>query len=132
MELDITDFFNGAAPRDYSASQAELGRDAGAITWGQACKDAPSYPLLDTEEKREAFRDHVKGYGAWSEEEIASWTDNELTALLLQDISADIRDTRMEPDAFDWEKYEEGANAGRYRGNLFKGTDGRIYFTLGS
>ena len=32
MDIDITTFFNEAAPRDYSASVAEIGRDAGPTT----------------------------------------------------------------------------------------------------
>ena len=56
-EIDVTDFFTTASPRDYSASAAELGQDAGRITWGHACQDAADYPHLDTEEKREAGLD---------------------------------------------------------------------------
>lgn len=64
MELDITGFFNAAAPMDYFASVAEIGRDAGPSTWRAACDDAPDYPLLDTEEKRDAFRRFVRDSGA--------------------------------------------------------------------
>lgn len=130
MDLDITDFFTNAAPRDYSASVAELGRDAGAITWRHACEDVPEYPLLDTEEKREAFRAHAREFGAWSDEEIAQWSDEELTALLLQMISGDIRDTGMEPDTFDWQAYQEGVEEGTYSGRLFRSDDGRIYYLI--
>jgi hypothetical protein len=108
-ELDITDFFNGAAPRDYSASRCEIGCDAGKVTWGAACEDSPDWPILDTDDKRDAFRRHVMDFGAWTPEEIGTWNDTELNALLLQKIAGDNRDTGMEPDSWDWADYEKGA-----------------------
>ena len=39
-ELDVTAIVASIAPRDYSASVAELGNDAGRITWEAACEDA--------------------------------------------------------------------------------------------
>lgn len=64
MELDITRFFNEACPMDYSASVAEIGRDAGKVTWSAAVEDAAEYSILPDEKAREAFRDQVKGFGA--------------------------------------------------------------------
>jgi len=91
MEIDITRFYNEAAPMDYSASVMEIGDDAGPSTWRAAMEDAPDYNLLDTNDKREAFRRHISGFGAWSAEEIAAWSDTELNALFMQLISGDIR-----------------------------------------
>ena len=91
IDIDITHFVTNTHPRDYSASVAEIGANAGRITWNNAVEDAPDYNLLDTDDKREEFRTHVKGFGAWSEKEIAAWTDVELNALLMQLISSDIR-----------------------------------------
>ncbi|WP_196301891.1 hypothetical protein, partial [Streptococcus pneumoniae] len=64
---------------------------AGRDTWRHAVEDAPDYNLLDTDDKRDEFRAHVKGFGAWSDEEIAAWSDVELNALFMQLISGDIR-----------------------------------------
>jgi hypothetical protein len=61
VELNITKFFNEAAPMDYSASAMELGQDAGLITWSHAVEDAADYNLLPTDEAREAFRQYVRG-----------------------------------------------------------------------
>lgn len=91
MEINITRFYNEAAPMDYSASVAEIGQDAGPSTWRAACEDAPDYNMLDTDEKRDAFRTFVKGFGAWTDEEIAAWSDIELNALFIQLVSGDMR-----------------------------------------
>lgn len=132
MELDITDFYNNAAPRDYSASRAELGQDAGTITWSHACEDAPEYNILDTDEKREEFRAHVADFGAWSDAETNAWSNTELNALLIQFIAGDIREGPLSDDSEDWEGYQKATEAGQCAGNLSKGVDGRIYYYVGS
>lgn len=128
MDLDITEFFKNANAFDYSASASELGLNAGRITWDHAVEGSKEYMILDSEEKREAFRSHVKGYGAWSEEKIRGWSDCELNALLLQFIAGDIRQSELDPENPDWEAYEAGAD--QQGSNLFHGTDGRIYYYI--
>ena len=133
MELDITEFFRNATPRDYSASAGEIGQDAGRITWGHACEDAPEYPILDTEEKREAFRAFVRSSGGWDDEGIRAWSDNELSALLIQWISGDMRECEIGPNSTDaeWHEYERLAMEGVCSSRLFRGSDGRVYFYIG-
>ncbi len=92
MEVNITQFFNEACPRDYSASVAEIGNNAGKATWEAANEDSAEYMLIDTDEKRDALRQHVRGFGAWSDDEIAAWTDIELNALFIQLVSGDMRE----------------------------------------
>lgn len=137
MELNITRFFNEATPRDYSASVAEIGNDAGRVTWGAACDDSPEYRILDTDEKREAFRAFVRDSGGWTDEEISAWSDDELNALCIQWVSGDMR----EPVGFDlgpnttdaqWREYEKQSQEGRVNGRIFRGTDGEIYFYIGN
>jgi hypothetical protein len=36
MEIDVTRIFREGAPDRYSASRAEIGQDAGRITWNNA------------------------------------------------------------------------------------------------
>jgi hypothetical protein len=133
MEIDITDFARTACPRDYSASVAEIGNDAGAATWTAAVEDAPDYPILSTEEAREAAREFFASFGAWSDEEIAAWSDDELTALMLQSVSGDMRDYSDAPIAeWDWQEYESRAHAGSVSSRIFAGDDGRIYYHIGS
>jgi hypothetical protein len=130
MEIDITEFFRNAAPRDYSASAAELGQDAGRITWNHAIEDSPDYMLIDSDEKREAFRAFVDGFGAWSAEEIAAWSDIELNALCLQWIAGDMREGGMRADwsADDWKEYESDDSISH---NIFLADDGKVYFYIG-
>ena len=134
MELDITRFFQEACPMDYSASRAELGQNAGKITWNQAIEDAPEYNILPDDAAREAFRDHVKGFGAWGDDEIAAWSDTELSALCMQMVAGDIREMLgvSSNGEWDWTEYEQEAEKGRISGNIYRGDDGRVYYYLGS
>jgi len=102
MEIDITDFYRNACPKDYSASVAEIGNNAGAYTWRAACDDSEDYFMLDTDEKRIAFREYVRGFGAWSDDEIAAWSDAELNALFIQFVSGAMRYPESEcPNIFE-------------------------------
>lgn len=137
MELNITQFFNAAAPMDYSASVAEIGANAGADTWRAACDDSANYPILDTPEKREAFRAFVRGFGAWDDAEIAAWSDSELNALCVQWIAGDMREPvgfELGPNttAEQWADYEAQSEAGQCSGRIFRADDGTVYFYIGS
>lgn len=131
MELDITNFYDNAYPKDYSASVLELGQDAGLYTWQSAKNDSEDYMMLDTEEKRIAMRQYVRTFGAWDDEEIATWTDLELNALLIQMISGDIRESVLENDPDNWIDYEIESEKGQVSGRLFPTEDGKIYYYIG-
>jgi hypothetical protein len=132
MQLDITDFFNNECAMDYSASVAEIGNNAGQDTWNAAIGNAPDYASwLDTESKRQEFRDYIKGFGAWEVEEIAGWTDDALTALLIQMISGDIREGELDTESPDWEAYQKACEAGQCSGRLYLGDDERVYYYIG-
>lgn len=137
MQINITAFFQIAAPMDYSASVAEIGQSAGPDTWRAACDDAPDYPFLDTEEKRGAFRNFVRSSGGWSAEEIAAWSDIELGALFLQWVASDAREMftrgRRTLDALtpeDWSAAETLQRDGSAPSNIYRGDDGAVYFCL--
>lgn len=68
-EIDITDFVRGDAdPSEYSASIAETGyQDIGKRTWRAALG---AETLLTTPEHIADWREYVKGFGAWEDEEI--------------------------------------------------------------
>lgn len=133
MEIIITQFFNQAPHRDYFASAAELGQDAGKLTWNHAMEDAPEYALLDTPEKLAEGRAFFLEFGAWSEQELAAMTDAEINALMVQNISGDIREVPdMTPENWDWEEYERLAKAGVVVANMFLGDGGEIYYCLAS
>lgn len=127
MEINITRFFDAAAPMDYSASVAEIGNNAGADTWRAAMDDAPDYALLITNDQLQAMRDHITGYGAWDAQEIAAFTDQELNALFMQLISSDIRESTY-LESRDWTGYENDENECHC---IFK-NDEDIYYYLGT
>ena len=134
MDIKITEFFKNAEPMNYSASCAEYGDNVGTITWNNAKKDSYFYELLVNDEQREYFREHVQGFGAWDKEEIDSWPDQELTAIFMQIISADMRESGLDEycfDDIDWEEYQEGVEKGRYSGRIYLGVDGEVYYYLG-
>ena len=133
MELNISSFFATVTPRELSSSVAESGPCAGAHTWVSSCKASIHHTLLDDDEKREAFRAWVGWSGGWTAEEIAAWTDVELNALLLQWIAGDLREMGVDDDTggIDWADVERGQSEGQYPCNLFRGTDGNVYFDLG-
>lgn len=131
MEINISRFFAEAAPMDYSASVAEIGADAGRSTWNAAVEDSDDYNMLDSDDKREEFRRYVKGFGAWTEDEIAAWSDRELNALFIQMVSGDMREAGLDCDSPDWEQYERDSEAGRISGRIFKGIDSEIYYYVG-
>lgn len=133
IELDITDFFRNAGMIDYSASASEIGQDARQVTWKAACDDSAQYPLLRTEDEKEAFRLHIKRTGGWPEDEIAKWNDTELNALCMQCVAGDVRQAELTPesDQEDWDNYYTAASEGNIPSTLTRGDDGKIYYTLG-
>jgi len=112
-----------------SASAAELGPDAARITWRAAVEDSEEYFMLDDEEKREAFRRFVKGFGAWTEEEIASWSDIELNALFMQFVAGDVRESRINPQNPGWARYEQENDEGF---QFFQVANDRVHYYLGA
>lgn len=135
-ELDISAIIDSPCfvPFDLSNNQATLGDDAGRLTWNASKEAARTItpPLLDCDERREAFRDFVRDSGGWTREEIAAWSGEELNALLLQWIAGDIREAfgDASPDEWDWDEYQKDAERGRIVGRLFKAEDGKIYFSI--
>jgi len=129
MEINITSLL-AQDMFPFSHSAAEGGQDAGRNTWNNAL-NGPR-PLLNTPEEFEAFRDHVGEFGAWEDEEIDGWTENECQALFLQIIAGDVREAGADSiDEIDWEQYEIDAEAGRNSSLLYRGGDGSVYYYLG-
>lgn len=131
MEINITRFFNDASPMDYSASVAEIGRDAGPDTWRAAVEAFDDYVLLTTDEERAAMRAYAKEFGAWTEEAIAAWSDAELNALLIQMVAGDMREAGLTPESTvtDWQAYEDNESCSH---RIFRTVAGNIYFYIGS
>lgn len=134
MDIDITDLFHNVDPTRYSASQAELGPDAGTITWARAKDRAATFhpPILRNAEELAAFHDFVFASGGWSRAELHAMTNNELQALCLQWIAGDMREAGLDAASTDedWARYEIDVNDGRVPGNIYRGDDGRVYFNI--
>lgn len=143
MNINITSLVthDNFDPYMLSNSRANLGDDAGAITWRNcvALSDqltATPPDLLPTPEHEQEFRDFVKGSGGWSKDEIAAWDHAELHALLVQWIAGDLRngfgdDLPDDPSEWDWIDYEERCEAGITSSSISRGDDGRVYFYIG-
>lgn len=137
MELNITHLFaeeSAFVPFDLSNNRATLGDNAGALTWQASKECAVEIPLLDTDEKREAFRDFVRESGGWTREEIAAWGDTELNALCLQWIAGDVREAFGDADfaAWDWADYEKRSERGSVSSRLYKDDAGNVRFYIGN
>lgn len=134
MEIDITEFVNPNDHdlMDYSASCAELGQDAGRITW-QNCLDVCDSSntaftaFVKTEEEKQEARDYFRSFGAWDKEEIENWTDTELNALILSDIAGSLREYLKAKEGDDFDRWNE--NNG---GKIYESEDGKFWFYLGN
>jgi hypothetical protein len=130
LELDITDFFNSEYPRDYSASIAELGLSAGQYTWQAANDNAPRYNYV-TDENRDEVISHFEAYGAWDREELEAHSNDELCAMLIQDISAAMRESGMQLP-WDWALYRQYCEDGVCSGRISQGVDeSKVFFYVG-
>ena len=130
MEINITKFFKEENADDYSGSVATHGANVGKETYEAACL-ASSHKgfnsMLDSPEAEAAFKKHIAGYGAWTDEEIAEWDIDELTGLFIQIISAEMKECDLNCADPDWEAYEADDSLSH---NIFKAEDGEVYFSL--
>jgi hypothetical protein len=129
MELDITHMIDDADDCPImSGSQAELGPDAAKITWNNSKAYAAEHLLLTDETMRDNARRYFKGFGAWSADEIAAWSDADLNAMVTQEIASRIREMeRFDSD----EEYLAAAEQGSVSGSLYKGDDSKWYAYIG-
>lgn len=114
--IDVTPILKARVKR-MSASQSELGVEAGRITWATCMRFARRHPII-TDENRDDVRDHFKAYGAWSRSEINGWTDTQLAAMVWQEAAADMRHFREECKG-SLAKYQADCEAGRISGRLW-------------
>lgn len=125
MEINITklvDHFNYLqAYSPLAGNVMELGNNAGKITWQNALDYIEENPLLDFHQIDDV-RDYFAEFGAWTREELAAMTINEIQALTAQEIACRLRENDITlPD----EITEDTEIDGIYR----NGND--IYFYMG-
>lgn len=79
----------------FSHSRWEGGENASRNSWSASTHHAHTIqpPLLSTPEQFQAARGHFKEYGAWDAEEVASWSEDEILAMVLQEIAANVRES---------------------------------------
>jgi hypothetical protein len=132
LEIDVSFLLHVEASL-FSASQAELGPNAGKITWANACENCHLIHLTP-EEILEA-KEYIRTWGAWDGEEIDSWSEDETKALIVQSAAGDYREAlsccRVDEDFDDieWDEYLVQAESGRISGNLFM-HDGKLYMSF--
>jgi len=127
IEIDVTHMVDDAdGMRLLFGSIAELGDNAGRITWQNSCEYAAEHPLLTPEQFDDA-RDYFRDCGVWEDDEIDAWMPEEIQGMVTQEVAARIR----EMEHFDsYEEYMEAAQAGRCSGAVYRGDDGRFYFLM--
>ena len=103
MELDITKLIERREEMYlYSSSQCEMGSDAGKVTWKNVMDEADHDPLLNSQDEIDEAKSWAGEFGAWEEEEISKWTDQEVNALVLQFIAGDIREREHYDSDDEW------------------------------
>ena len=135
MDMLITSLVRDIAPRDYQASIAEIGPDAGPRTWAAALEDAPE--LLRQVHDRDAFHAVFREFGAWDDDDLAAHTEADDMALMLQFIAGDLRDVEhIDAEPFTdewWTEFERECERGNASGRLGRGVEpGTVYYYIGS
>ena len=132
MEVDVTPLFSDKLDGYLiSNSVHNLGSRAAEITWSQAVGAARTYPLVTAENQSEV-RNHFRGYGAWTADEINRWTLLDLSALLWQDAAADFNENWANLDWSDFEDISVEELIGREpEGTRIGYGEGRFWFYVG-
>jgi len=121
IKADVSVMFSAREPWDCSNSQANLGDQAGRLTWAcalEVAESADKWLLSDRAEACEGMQEWARETGAWDREEIAAWSDEECLALFVQNVASELRtllgadDNELETcvhtyETTDWEQESE-------------------------
>lgn len=131
MDIDVTDFLASTDCGMLSGSVAELGDNAGRITWANSIEASKEFSPLPDADALQEFREWLKPWGGWSDDEIAAMSDQHLRALCLQWIASDWRECfDCSPDAVDWEGYRILASDGQCPSSFYRNDAGRIIWQM--
>lgn len=131
-EVDITHLLR-AETWELAASNATHGSDFAPKAWANSLEQAQTLlPDVDLD----AGREHFKGYGAWTYEEL---DDATVHGLLLQEAVLELREAGiegMDPDTlFDdiewWQDYKRDCKDGKFSGRIYRGDNDRLYYYYG-
>jgi len=129
--IDVTRFIRTCSMRDFSASVAEIGSNAGAATWQVSIEESEEFDFLPTPDLLQEFREWLKPWGGWSDDEIAAMSDQHLRALCLQWIAGDWRECfDCSPDAVDWDDYGTRASEGNCPSSFYRDDAGLIFWDM--
>jgi len=95
IKADVSVMFSAREPWDCSNSQANLGDQAGRLTWEcalEVAQSADKWLLSDRAEACEGMQEWARETGAWDREEIAGWSDEECLALFVQNLASELRE----------------------------------------
>lgn len=123
LEINVTCLLDDVDPSEISGSRAERGDNAGQETWQNAIDATAEAPLLKPQE-RDYARAFFGTFGAWDDDEIEAWTDNELDALVLQYAAGDLRELQSCAPGdgignIDWTEAEKLASEGTVSGSVY-------------
>jgi len=131
MKIDVTDFLASTDCSMLSGSVAELGDNAGRITWQNSIDAVKGFNPLPDGDALQEFREWLKPWGGWDDAEIAAMSDEHLRALCAQWIAGDWRECfDCDPDAVDWKDYEIRASEGNCPGSFYRNDAGRIIWQM--
>ena len=131
MEIDVTDFLASTDCSMLSGSVAELGTSAGRITWANSIDASKGFNPLPDDDALQLFREWLKPWGGWSDEEIADMSDEHLRALCAQWIASDWRECfDCDPDGADWSEYEIRASEGNCPSSFYRNDACRIFWDM--
>ena len=71
--IDVTQFIHTCSMRDFSASVAEIGTDAGPATWRASLEESEEFDFLPTPDLLQEFREWLKPWGGWSDDGLIFW-----------------------------------------------------------
>ena len=138
MEINVTKLVSETTENafQFSASRAEIGEKAGAITWSNALNHAMEKEFELSKEELQEWLEFLPSLGAWDDEEISGWNADEATALFIQFVSGDVRSLEWSlggQDASLEDHTEEQfmaatENEGR---NLFRSDSGEWFYYVG-
>ena len=131
MKIDVTDFLASTDCSMLSGSVAELGDNAGRITWQNSINTVKEFNPLPDDAALQEFRDWLRPWGGWDDAEIAAMSDEHLRALCVQWIASDWRECfDCDSNAADWADYETRASEGQCPSSFYRDDTGRIFWSM--
>lgn len=130
-DINVTAFVQRECMRDYSASVAEIGADAGKATWSASVEAVTDWDFLPSADMLQEFREWLKPCGGWDDDEIGAMSDDHLRALCLQWVASDWRECfDWNPPDDTWEAYEQRAQDGTSPSSFWRDSDGQIFWSM--